>query len=184
MKLPKKTITFLTAIVILLVITLPLMTTTVDAATVLEKEAAAAASIGNSFEILARGRGSFKTEDIEDFQVNYRTRMNLCFLIAFKGERGVILQILEGSFAINETDYSFDDGIGVAGRPTQGDFNGTIIYGFRINVTSSTEEIGQLEFVGRVERTQNYGPLLIMKGRLTLDEQSFVFGQIGRIHRI
>jgi hypothetical protein len=51
-------------------------------------------------------------------------------------------------------------------------------------MTGPNGEEAQLEFHGRVKRTQDRGPLLLMKGRLVLEEQIFVFGQIGRIHRI
>ena len=179
----KKAITLLSAAVLLLLITLPMLTT-VDAASVLEKEAAAAASIGDTFEILARGRGGFKFEDVEDFQANFKINMELSFLILYRGERGVVLEALDGDFSMNGTSFAFDNGLGIAGRPTQGEFNGTIIFAFRINMTNSAEEVVQLEFVGRVKRTQDYGPLLLMKGRLIFEDSIFVFRQIGRIHRI
>ncbi|TFG34485.1 hypothetical protein EU527_02885 [Candidatus Thorarchaeota archaeon] len=183
MKIAMKAITFLSLAVLLFIITLPMLTTTVDAASVLEREAAAAASIGDTFEILARGRGGIKSESVESFQANFKTQMELCFLLSLRGEYGVVIEVLEGHFSINDTRYSFDNGLGIVGRPTQGEFNGPIIFGFRINVTNTAEEIAQLEFVGRVRRTQDYGPLLLMKGQMTLDTQVFVFGQIGRIHR-
>ncbi|MCK4566543.1 MAG: hypothetical protein KAU48_04460, partial [Candidatus Thorarchaeota archaeon] len=78
----------------------------------------------------------------------------------------------------------FDEGLGIAGRPEEGRFNGTIVFGFRINVTGPNGEEVQLEFRGFVKRTQERGPLLLMQGRLVLDDQVFVFRQIGLIHKI
>jgi len=88
MKHAKKTLTIFSALALVFIIAFPLMTTTVDAASVLEKEAAATASIGDTFEILARGRGGFTIEDMEDFKANYLTQMELDFKITRRGERG------------------------------------------------------------------------------------------------
>jgi len=164
MKRAKKTLTLLSALALVFIIAFPLMTSTVDAASVLEKEAAATASIGDSFEILARGRGGFTIEDIEDFEADYLTRMELDFKITRRGERGVLLEVLDGHFSLNDTVFDFDEGLGIAGRPEEGRFNGTIR--------------------GFVKRTHERGPLLVMQGRLVLDDQVFVFRQIGLIHRI
>jgi len=184
MKHAKKTLTIFSALALVFIIAFPLMTTTVDAASVLEKEAAATASIGDTFEILARGRGGFTIEDMEDFKANYLTQMELDFKITRRGERGVMLEVLDGHFSLNDTTFDFDEGLGLAGRPEEGTFNGTIVFGFRINVTGPNGEEAQLEFRGFVKRTQELGPLLLMRGRLVLEDQVFVFRQIGRIHRI
>jgi hypothetical protein len=184
MKVPKKSLTILSAFALVFIIAFPLMTTTVDAASVLEREAAATASIGDTFEILARGRGGFTLEDMEDFEANYLTHMDLDFTIARRGERGVLLEVLDGQFSLNDTIFEFDEGIGIAGRPAEGRFNGTLVFGFRINVTGPDGEIAQLEFRGIVKRTLEHGPILVMQGRLVLEDQVFVFRQIGRIHRI
>jgi hypothetical protein len=184
MRITKKSLTLLSALAIVFIIAFPLMTTTVDAASVLETEAAATASIGDTFEILARGRGGYTLEDMEEFEVDYLTQMNLEFTITRRGERGVLLKVLDGSFSLNDTTFEFDEGLGIAGRPEEGRFNGTIVFGFRINVTGPNGEVAQLEFRGFVKRTQERGPLLIMQGRLVLEDQIFVFRQVGRIHRI
>ena len=184
MKHAKKSLTILSALALVFIIAFPLMTTTVDAASVLENEAAATASIGDTFEILARGRGGYTLEDMENFKAEYLTSMALEFTITRRGERGVLLEVLDGKFSLNDTTFAFNEGFGIAGRPEQGRFNGTIIFGFRINVTGSDGEVAQLEFRGIVKRTQEHGPLLIMKGRLVLEGQIFVFRQLGRIHRI
>ncbi|MHA1138305.1 MAG: hypothetical protein ACTSSE_17635 [Candidatus Thorarchaeota archaeon] len=184
MKITKKSLTILSALVLVFIIAFPLITTTVDAASVLEKEAAATASIGDTFEILARGRGGYTLEDIEEFKADYLTNMTLEFTITRRGERGVLLEVLDGSFSLNDTTFGFDEGLGIAGRPEEGRFNGTIVFGFRINVTGPNGEVAQLEFRGIVKRIQEHGPLLIMQGRLVLEDQIFVFRQFGRIHRI
>lgn len=183
MKHAKKIVTITSAIVLVFIVALPMFTATVDAATVLESPAAATASIGDSFEILARGRGGFRVENREDFLANYKTRMSLEFMIARQGERGVLLEVLTGDFALNDTIFTFIDGVGFAGRPLNERLNGTIVFGFRINMTGAQGESAQLEFIGRVRRTENNGPFLLMKGRLTIGEEVFVFAQIGRIHR-
>lgn len=184
MKHAKKSLTILATLALVFIIAFPLMTTTVDAASALEKEAAAIASIGDTFEILARGRGGYILEDMEEFEADYLTQMDLTFTIARRGERGVLLEVLDGHFSLNDTTFEFDEGLGVAGRPEEGRFNGTLVFGFRINVTGPNGEVAQLAFRGIVKRTQEHGPLLIMQGRLVLDDQVFVFRQIGRIHRI
>lgn len=180
----KKSLTILSALALVFIIAFPLMTTTVDAASALENEAAAIANIGNSFEILARGRGGYTIEDMEEFEASYFTQMNLTFAITRRGERGVLLEVHDGYFSMNGTTFVFDEGLGIAGRSEEGRFNGTIVFGFRINITGPNGEVAQLAFRGIVKRTQERGPLLIMQGRLILDDQVFVFRQIGRIHRI
>jgi hypothetical protein len=184
MRITKKSLTLLSALALVFIIAFPLMTSTVDAASVLEKEAAATASIGDTFEILARGRGGYTLENMEEFEANYLTNMDLEFTITRRGERGVLLEVLDGSFSLNDTIFEFDEGLGIAGRPEEGRFNGTLVFGFRINVTGPDGEVAQLEFRGIVKRTLEHGPLLVMQGRLVLENQVFVFRQIGRIHRI
>jgi hypothetical protein len=183
MKHTAKLLTLSSVLVLLFIVAAPMFTVTADAATVLESPAAATASVGDSFMIIARGRGGLRVDNREDFLTNYQTRMSLDFIISRQAERGVLLEVLAAEFAINDTIFSFDDGIGFAGRPQDERFNGTIVFGFRINMTGSQGEIAQLEFLGRVRRTEDSGPFLFMKGRLTIDETVFMFVQIGRIHR-
>jgi len=184
MKHAKKSLTILSVVALVFIIAFPLMTSTADAASVLEKEAAATASIGNTFEIQARGRGGYTLEDMENFEADYFAQMNLEFTITRRGERGVLLEVLDGHFLLNDTTYDFDEGLGIVARPEQGRFNGTMVFGFRINITGPNDEVAQLEFRGIVKRTQEHGPLLIMQGRLVIENQVFVFRQVGRIHRI
>ena len=184
MKHATKLLTICSALVLVFIVAFPMFTATVDAATVLESPAAATASVGDSFEIIARGRGGSKVDNRKDFIANYQTRMSLDFLIARQGVRGVILEVIDGDFALNDTIFSFDDGLGFAGRPQDERLNGTIVFGFRINMTGPQGEIAQLEFLGCVRRTGDNGPFLFMKGRLTIGETIFVFAQLGRIHRI
>jgi len=184
MKHAKKSLTILSVVALVFIIAFPLMTSTADAASVLEKEAAATTSIGNTFEIQARGRGGYTLEDMENFEADYFAQMNLEFTITRRGERGVLLEVLDGHFLLNDTTYDFDEGLGIVARPEQGRFNGTMVFGFRINITGPNDEVAQLEFRGIVKRTQEHGPLLIMQGRLVIENQVFVFRQVGRIHRI
>lgn len=180
----EKALTLTSVLVLVSIIASPMLTATADAALVLESPAAATASIGDSFGIVARGRGGFRADDLNDFTANYQARMNLDFLIARHGERGVILQAITCTFSINNSIYNIDDGVGFAGRTQRSQINGTILFGFRINVSDSCGDTGQLEFIGQVRRTENYGPLLIMRGRLVLDNMVFVFAQVGSIHRV
>ncbi len=184
MKHATKLLTITSVLVLVFIVAFPLFTVTADAAAVLESPAAATASVGDSFEILARGRGGFRVDNREDFLANCKTRMSLQFLIARQGERGVLLEVLAGDLSLNDTIFSFDDGAGFAGRPQDERLNGTIVFGFRINMTGPQGESAQLEFIGRVRRTEDNGPFLFMKGRLTIGEVIFVFAQIGRIHRV
>jgi len=184
MKHAKKSLTLLSALALIFIVAFPLMTSTVDAASVLEKEAAATASVGNTFEILARGRGGYTLDKMDEFKANFLTHMNLEFTITRRGERGVLLEVLDGHFSLNDTAYDFNRGLGIVARPEEGRFNGTMVFGFRINVTDLDGTVAQLEFRGIVKRTQEHGPILVMQGRLILENQIFVFRQIGRIHRI
>jgi hypothetical protein len=184
MKLTSKLLTLSSALVLVFIVAFPMFTPTADAAAVLESPTAAAASVGSSFEILARGRGGSMLDNRDDFLANYQTRMSLDFKIARQGERGVLLEVLAGKFALNTTVFTFDDGIGFAGRPQDERLNGTIMFGFKINMTGSQGEIAQLVLLGLVRRTSDIGPFLFMKGRLTINGAVFVFAQIGRIHKI
>jgi hypothetical protein len=183
MKHATKLLTISSVLVLVFIVAAPMFTVPADAAAVLESPTAATASVGDSFGIVARGRGGPRVEIREDFLANYPTQMNLNFLIARQGEHGVILEVLDGEFALNDTTFTFDDGLGFAGRPQDERLNGTIVFGFRINMTGPQGENAQLEFLGRVRRTENNGPFLVMKGRLTIGEVIFVFAQAGRIHR-
>ncbi|MBN2229687.1 MAG: hypothetical protein JW779_08820 [Candidatus Thorarchaeota archaeon] len=184
MKHAKKILTLTSALVLTFIVAIPLLTTSVDAATILESPAAATASIGDSFQIYARGRGGVQTETREDFIVNYQTRMELDFSIVRQGVRVVLFEVHAGMFSLNGSVFAFSDGVGFTRCSNDETVNSTAIFGFRINVTDSDSNLGGLEFVGRVYRTQEYGPRLFMKGRLTLGDDVIVFAQVGRIHRI
>jgi hypothetical protein len=184
MKRASKLLTLSSALVLVFIVAFPMFTATADAAVVLESPTAAAASVGNSFQILARGRGGSMVDNRNDFLANYQTRMSLDFKIVRQGERGVLLEVLAGKFALNDTVFTFDDGVGFAGRPQDERLNGTIMFGFKINMTGSQGEIAQLVLLGRVRRNSDIGPFLFMKGKLTINEAVFVFAQIGRIHKI
>jgi len=183
MKHAKRLLTLSSALVVVLLVTLPSFATT-DAALVLESPAAATARIGDSFLIQARGRAGVQTDEREDFQVNYLTKMNLEFRILHRGERGVVLEVLGGSFVLNSTVYTFEEGMGVAGKPQNERLNGTeLVFGFRINATSPEGNSAEIVLLGGVRRNQDIRPTLIMKGRLIVDDIAYVFGQLGRIKR-
>lgn len=183
MKHAKKLLTLTSALLLVFLVASPSFATT-DAALVLESPAATTASIGDSFLIHARGRAGIQPEERDDFVANYFTEMDLEFRIIRRGERGVILEVLSGSFSLNSTIYAFDEGLGVAGKPQNERFNGTeLVFGFRINATGPSGESIELAFLGGVKRNQDIRPILIMKGRVILSDTTFVFGQLGMIQR-
>ncbi|MFX1483843.1 MAG: hypothetical protein ACFFCP_11730 [Promethearchaeota archaeon] len=179
----KKLLTLASALLLVFLVAFPSFATT-DAAMVLESPAAAAASVGDSFLIRARGRGGVQTIEREDFVVNYHTEMNLEFRIIRRGDRGVVLEVLGGTFSLNSTVYTFDAGLGFAGKPQNERFNGTeLVFGFRINATSPTGESAETTIFGGVRRHHDIRPTLIMRGRIVISDTSIVFGQLGRIQR-
>jgi hypothetical protein len=183
MKHAKKLLTLTSAIVVIFLVAFPTFATA-DAALVLESPAAAIASIGDPFLIQARGRAGIQTNDREDFQANYLTKMNLQFRILHRADRGVVLEVLSGNFSLNSTIYTFEEGIGIAGKPQNERFNGTeLVFGFRINATSPEGNSAEIVLFGGVKRNQDIRPTLIMKGRLIVDDIAYVFGQLGRINR-
>jgi hypothetical protein len=183
MKHAKKLLTLTSAMLLVFLVAFPSFATT-DAALVLESPVAATASIGDSFFIHARGRVGFQPEERDDFVVNYFAEMDLKFRILGRGERGVVLEVLSGSFSLNSTAFVFDEGLGIAGNPQNERFNGTeLVFGFRINATGPNSENAELAFLGGVKRIQDIRPILIMKGRVIISDTSFVFGQLGRIQR-
>jgi hypothetical protein len=137
-----------------------------------------------TFEILARGRAGELPENRSEFEANIFTNMTLQFAILARGERGVILDVQEGHFSLNSTIFSFDVGRGFAARPVQSNLNVTATFGFRINMTGPEDIEAQLIFLGGVRRTPDYGPLLVMRGRLIIGDTTYVFGQLGRIFRV
>ncbi len=177
-----KTITLTSVLVLVFAIVTPLLTTTADAAAVLESPPAATANIGASFEIVARGRaGPVVTED--EFRFTYVTRMTLEFTIEEIAPRGVLLRVQGGMFTLNDTEFRVDEGVGFAARPQNSEINVTVVFGFKINMTGPNGEAASLAFVGGVKRTQRFGPVLIMRGILNVDDAAFVVAQLGRIHR-
>lgn len=183
MKHAKKLLTLTSALILVFLVAFPSFATT-DAALVLESPVAATASIGDSFLIHARGRAGLQPEERSDFVANYFTEMDLEFRILRRGERGVVLEVLGGSFSLNSTAYTFDEGLGVAGKPQNERFNGTdLVFGFRINATGPNGENAELTLLGGVKRNQDIQPILIMKGRVIISDTYFVFGQLGRIQR-
>ena len=183
MKHAKKLLTLISAAVIVFLVAFSFFATT-DAASVLESPSAAIASIGDSFLIQARGQAGVQTDEREDFQINYLTKMNLEFRIMRRGDRGVVLEVLEGSFSLNSTVYTFQEGVGVAGKPQNELLNGTeLVFGFRINGTSLEGNSAEIVLLGGVKRYQDIRPILIMKGRMIVDDIAYVFGQLGIIRR-
>ncbi len=167
------------SLAILLVFSLsPLLT---DAAAILDSPGAAAASLGNSFEIKAIGEAIANTTD---GSVRALTKMHLEFTIVRNGTRGVLFQVNSGYLVMNYTRYEIQEGIGLAGRPREGRFNNTIVFGFRVNLTGYDGDAAQLVFRGFVARNEAKGPILYMQGRITLESVQYYLIQRGNVHRI
>ena len=169
MKHAKSLTTLASVLVLAFVIANPLLATTADAAAVLDSPSAAAANLGVSFEIVARGRAGVQPTPEAAFEGTHSTTMTLEFVIEERATRGVLLSITRGEISLNGTVFVFDEGVG---------------FGFRINVTGPSGESAELVFLGGVRRTQRVGPLLIMRGQLVAGETVFMLGQLGRIHRV
>ena len=179
-----KIISLTSVLVLALTIVTPLLTTNADAAAVLQLPTAAAANIGESFEIMARGRAGCQPSEGEEFQFTYLTRMTVGFVIEKRGDRGVVLSICVGTFSLNDTLFTVDEGVGFAARPQVGELNVTVVFGFRLNMTGPDGGSASLIFVGGVKRTQRLDPVLIIKGILDMDGTVFMFAQLGKIHRV
>ncbi|TFF96045.1 hypothetical protein EU546_02210 [Candidatus Thorarchaeota archaeon] len=183
MKHAKTIITLTSVLVLAIVVATPLLTTPADAAAVLDSASAASANISESFSIVARGRAVATPTEDDTRRELYLTNMSLTFLIEAKGARGVILSVADGRISLNDSVFTFDEGHGFAARPESGDLNVTVVFGFRINFTGPEGEVAQLSLVGGVKRTWRFGPILIMRGQLTVGDSVFMLGQLGRIHR-
>ncbi len=170
------------AISVLVIIVVSSLAIPTDAASVLDTAYAPAASVGDVFSIDAWGEIAAKTDD--DDLSRALTEMHLEFELVEKGRRSVRFNILSGYFIINSTRYEVTEGVGFAGVPEEGRFNGTLVFGFRFNMTESGEEIVQIGFLGKVVRTEERGPILLMRGRVLVDDLTYALGQRGRIHRI
>ncbi len=162
-------------------IALPLLTTSVDAAAVLESEATARAAIGDSFSIEARGEAGFRTEDTESRAL---TKMHLEFEIVRNGTRGVMFEVTSGYLVMNYSRYSVTEGLGFAGRPDEGRFNNTIVFGFRLNMTGADDTDISVGFLGFVVRNQDSKPVLVMRGQITVDDLVYNLLQRGIIQRL
>ena len=182
MKHARKVLIFTAAASISLLFILPLLVAPIDAASVLETTNANGAEIGDGFYI--DSRGGARANDSEGNLIRALLKMHIEFTLTRKGRRGVIFDVTSGTFTMNFTQFSFSDGIGFAGRPTDGKFNGTVVFGFRFNMTDSTGRIAEVGLLGRVKRTEEHGPVLVMKGRIDFDGLTYGFIQAGKIHRL
>ncbi|MHA1769900.1 MAG: hypothetical protein ACTSV3_08670 [Candidatus Thorarchaeota archaeon] len=180
----KKFVTFVSSLVLMMLVISPIFATTADAAAVLESPVAATANLGQSFEILARGRAGDLPAERSEFKAIYFTNMTLRFTIVARGERAVLLDVLGGRFSLNSTVFLFDEGIGFAARPERSDLNVTVVFRFKINMTGPDGVEAQLVLLGGVKRVPGRAPLLIMRGLVTVGSSAYVFRQLGRIHRI
>lgn len=183
MKHAKSIITLISVVLLAIVIADPLLTNTADAAAVLESDSAASANLGKPFRIVARGRAFLKPAEGRPNQTFYVTEMSLEFLIQQRGNRGVLLSVSGGELLLNDSLYVFDEGVGFAARPEEGSLIVAVVFGFRINMTGPNGEATILSFVGGIKRTHRAGPVLIMRGSLTMGDTKVMLAQLGRIHQ-
>jgi hypothetical protein len=182
MKHARKLLVFTAATAISLLFVLPLLATPTDAASVLETTNATGAELGDAFYINSRGRAAAKNDD--ENIIRALTKMHIKFTLTRKGRRGVLFEITSGTFTLNSTQFSFSEGIGFAGRPMEGQFNDTVIFGFRFNMTESDGTFAEVGLLGRVKRTEEHGPVLVMKGRIIFNGLTYGFIQAGKIQRM
>ena len=156
-------------------------TVPVDAAAILESETSARAALGDSFYIDARGETFIINEEYESRAL---TKMHLEFEIVRNGSRGVMFSVTSGSFVVNTTRYSVSEGVGFAGRPSQGEFEGRIVFGFRLNLTDGEGNEIQIGFLGTVIRNGEDRPVLAMRGHVIVDGLEYSLIQRGLIRRI
>jgi hypothetical protein len=182
MKHARKILIFTAAVSISLLFLLPLLVAPTDAASVLETTNAKGADLGDAFQINARGGAAAKVSD--ESIIRALTKMRIDFTLARRCQRGVVFEITSGSFTLNDTQFSFFEGIGFAGCPKEGRFNGTVVFSFKCNMTDSEGKLAQVGLLGKVERTEEHGPVLVMKGRIDYDGLTYGFIQAGKIQRI
>lgn len=181
MKHAKKIVLSTVGVSLLVMFLLSLTIVPSDAAAILDTPHAAAANIGNSFSIDAMGEALYLNGS--DY-IRALTKMHIEFTILLNGSRGAMFCITSGLFVMNHTSFTAIDGMGIAGRPQSGLLNQTLVYRFRINMTSDTGILIQLTFRGYVDRSENSTPILSMQGRITFEDLHYYLGQRGHIHRI
>jgi hypothetical protein len=137
--------------------------------------------VGDAFYIDAWGPGTSR-DNVEDSRV--LTEIHLEFELSMRGERGVVFTLTSGSFVANYSHYILIDGVGAAGRPGQGRFNGTITFVFRFNMTGTNGETVQITLLGGVKRTEDRGPILVMTGSIAMDGIDYRLWQLGRIYKL
>lgn len=182
MKHARNALVFTAAASISLLFVLPLLVAPTDAASILETTNARGAELGDAFCIDSRGEAAAK--DSDESIIHALIEMRIEFILTRKGQRGVIFEVTSGSFTMNLTKFSFCEGVGFAGRPSEGKFNGTVIFGFKFNMTDSDGRLAKVSLLGKVKRIEAHGPVLVMKGRIEFDGPTYGFIQAGKIHRI
>ena len=182
MKHARKILVLTAAASISLLFIMPLLIAPTDAYSVLDTTNAKGAKIGDAFYIESRGGAAAK--DSDENLVRVLIKMHIEFTLARRGLRGVIFEMTSGTFTMNLTQLSFSEGMGFAGRPREGRFNGTVVFGFKFNMTGPDGKLAEVGLIGKVKRTEEYGPVLVMKGRINFDGLTYGFIQAGKLHKI
>jgi len=167
------------AAVFLVLLSLPFIVVPTDAAAVLDTPETARLGIGTVLQIDARGTAQ---ANVDEEVVRALTTMSLVFEITQKGQHGALFAVMSGSLVLNTTRFVVTNGIGVAGRPEMGRFNGTVVFVFRFNMTKTDGTIVQVTLRGIVVRSEGHGPILAMRGTMSVDNLSWVLRQFGRVH--
>ncbi len=159
-------------------ILLPALMPSADAAPILESEREAAVVKGDMFVIRARGYAADA-----DSGVRIRTTMRIGFVVERAAERRALFRVTSGYCIINGTRYEIAMGVGRAGRPVAGRFNGTAVFGFVFNATGADQQTVLIRFRGVVVREPGRRPFLVMGGRLALGSSTYNLRQRGFIGR-
>ncbi len=181
MKHAKKIVLSIAGVSLLAMFLLSLTIVPSDAAAILDTHHTAAANIGNSFSIDAKGE-ALSLNDNDGIRV--LARMHIEFTKVHHGSRGVIFQVTSGTLMMNYTSLTDVDGIGLAGQAQSGLFNQTLVFGFRINMTNDAGLPVRLTFGGFVDRFETFRPILSMQGRITFEDLQYYLSLRGRISRI
>ncbi|MFW9920757.1 MAG: hypothetical protein ACFFED_14225 [Candidatus Thorarchaeota archaeon] len=181
MKHAKKIVLSTVGVSLLVMFLLSLTILPSDAAAILDTPRSAAANVGNSFSVDAMGEALYLNDTDS---IRALTNMHIEFTIVRNGSRGVIFLVSSGSFVMNYTRFSVNDGVGYAGRPQSDSYNRTLVFGFRLNLTDDDGIPLQLSFRGFVDQSEGFRPVLFMRGRITFENLQYYLVQRGTIHRI
>ncbi len=160
---------------------LPLMAPGATAAEVGSSLTASSVEPGQPFEIHARGTAS--VEDVPDGP-NALTRMHLVFTVVSTETGRVVLAVQSGRVVLNDTGYIVSCGRGVAARLRSGRFEGSIGFGFRVNLTSPDGHPARMLLRGVIVRNGDGHPRVGFRARLDDGVLTWQVRLLARTHRV